>query len=46
MPHTGVVFYQEAPGDVPALNWLRRLHRTDRRGYEEDPSTHTFVMER
>ncbi len=29
---TGVV-YQEAPGDVPALDWLRRLQRTDRRGY-------------
>ncbi len=33
MPRTGVVFYQEAPGDVPALDWLRGLHRTDRRGY-------------
>ena len=33
MHRTGVVFYQEAPGDVPALNWLRRLQRTDRRGY-------------
>ena len=33
MPRTGVVFYQEAPGDVPALDWLRRLQRTDRRGY-------------
>lgn len=33
MPRTGVVFYQEAPGDVPALDWLRRLRRADRRGY-------------
>jgi hypothetical protein len=33
MPRTGVVFYQVAPGDVPALNWLRRLQRADRRGY-------------
>ncbi len=33
MPRIGVVFYQEAPGDVPALDWLRRLQRTDRRGY-------------
>ena len=33
MPRTGVVFYQEVPGDVPALDWLRRLQRTDRRGY-------------
>ena len=33
MPRTGVVFYQEARGDVPALDWLRRLQRTDRRGY-------------
>jgi phage-related protein len=27
------VFYQEAPGDVPVLDWLRKLRRTDRRGY-------------
>ena len=33
MPRTGVVFYQEVPGDIPALDWLRRLQRTDRRGY-------------
>ena len=33
MPRIGVVFYQEAPGDVPALDWLRRLQRTDRRAY-------------
>jgi phage-related protein len=33
MARTGVVFYQEAPGDVPALDWLRRLQRADRRGY-------------
>ena len=33
MPRTGVVFYQEAPGQVPALDWLRRLRRADRRGY-------------
>ncbi len=33
MPPTGVVFYQEAPGDVPALDWLRALRRADRRGY-------------
>jgi phage-related protein len=33
MPRTGVVFYQEASDDVPALDWLGRLQRTDRRGY-------------
>ena len=33
MPRTGLVFYQEAPGNVPALDWLRSLQRTDRRGY-------------
>ena len=33
MPRTRVVFYQEAPGDVPVLDWLRKLRRTDRRGY-------------
>ncbi|MCG6923445.1 MAG: type II toxin-antitoxin system RelE/ParE family toxin [Acidobacteria bacterium] len=25
--------YQEAPRDVPVLDWLRELRRTDRRGY-------------
>ena len=33
MPRTTVVFYQEAPRDVPVLDWLRELQRTDRRGY-------------
>ncbi len=33
MPHVGVVFYQEAPGNVPVLDWLRMLRRADRRGY-------------
>jgi hypothetical protein len=27
------VFFQEAPLDVPVLDWLRGLRRTDRRGY-------------
>ena len=33
MPRTKVRFYQEAPGDVPVLDWLRELRRLDRRGY-------------
>ena len=33
MPRTGVVFYQEATGEVPVLDWLQALRRTDRRGY-------------
>ena len=33
MPRTEVLFYQEAPQDVPVLDWLRELRRTDRRGY-------------
>lgn len=34
MPRTVVVFYQEEEGDVPVLDWLDRLRRTDRRAYE------------
>ena len=33
MPRMTVLFYQEAPHDVPVLDWLRELRRTDRRGY-------------
>lgn len=33
MPLTTVLFYQEARGDVPVLDWLRKLRRTDRRAY-------------
>ena len=33
MPHTEVLFYQEESGDVPVLDWLRELRRTDRRGF-------------
>ena len=33
MPRTTVLFYQELSGDVPVLDWLRGLRRTDRRSY-------------
>lgn len=33
MPRTDVVFYQEAEGDVPVLDWLKRLRRSDQRAY-------------
>jgi putative component of toxin-antitoxin plasmid stabilization module len=33
VPRTTVVFYREAPRDVPVLDWLRELRKTDRRGY-------------
>lgn len=31
MPRTDVFFYQDAPGDVPVLDWLMELDRRDRR---------------
>jgi phage-related protein len=34
MPHIDVVFYQEEGGGVPALDWLKKLRRTDQRAYE------------
>jgi phage-related protein len=33
MPQTTLVFYKEAAGEVPVLDWLRALHRRDRRAY-------------
>jgi len=33
MPHTDVVFYREAEGDVPVLGWLKTLRRADLRAY-------------
>ena len=33
MPRTRVLFFQEAPQEVPVFDWLRDLLRTDRRGY-------------
>ena len=33
MPKTTVHFYQEQPGDVPVLDWLRRLRRRHRGVY-------------
>ena len=34
MPRTDVVFYQEDEEDVPVLDWLKELRRTDQRAYE------------
>jgi hypothetical protein len=31
MPQTTIVFYKEADGEVPVLDWLRALRRRDRR---------------
>ena len=34
MPQTDVVFYQEDRNDVPVLDWLKELRRSDQRAYE------------
>ena len=34
MPHTDVVFYQEDENDVPVLDWLKQLRRSNQRAYE------------
>jgi phage-related protein len=34
MPQTDVVFYQEGRNDVPVLDWLKELRRSDQRAYE------------
>jgi phage-related protein len=34
MPQTDVVFYQEDRNDVPVLDWLKGLRRSDQRAYE------------
>src|SRR5579864_7578399 len=35
MPQTDVIFYQEDEGeDVPVLDWLKQLRRSDQRAYE------------
>jgi hypothetical protein len=33
VPETRVVFYQEESGEVPVLEWLKRLLKKDRKGY-------------
>ena len=33
MPQTTVFFYEEQPGDVPVLDWLRGLQQTNRQAY-------------
>ena len=34
MPRTSVVFYREPTGEVPVLEWLARLRKTNQRAYE------------
>jgi phage-related protein len=34
VPRTDVVFYQEDQEDVPVLDWLKELRRSDQRAYE------------
>jgi hypothetical protein len=34
MSRTEVIFYPEVEGDVPVLDWLKGLRRTDQRAYE------------
>src|ERR1035438_1123967 len=34
MPHTDVVFYQEDENDVPVLDWLKQIRRSNQRAYE------------
>lgn len=33
MPPVEVCFYQEGPGDVPVLDWLRSLRKRDKKAY-------------
>ncbi len=35
MPQTSIVFYQQDPADVPVLDWLQELRRTDHAAYEK-----------
>ena len=34
MPRTSVVFYREPAGEVPVLDWLGKLRKTNPRAYE------------
>ena len=34
MPRTSVIFYRETANDVPVLDWLKKLRRSDVRAYE------------
>ena len=34
MPRTFIVFHREPTGEVPVLDWLRKLRKTNRRAYE------------
>jgi hypothetical protein len=33
VPDTEVLFYQETPGDVPVLDWLKELRTKDKKAY-------------
>jgi len=35
LPQTELVFYQEAPGQVPVLEWLKDLRRGDSKAYSK-----------
>ena len=35
MPRIDVIFYQEGEEDVPVLDWLKELRRSDQRAYEK-----------
>lgn len=35
MPQTSIVFYQQDRADVPVLDWLQELRRTDHVAYEK-----------
>jgi phage-related protein len=33
MPETQIIFFQDDRGEVPVLNWLKKLLKQDRKGY-------------
>ncbi|GCL39804.1 MAG: type II toxin-antitoxin system RelE/ParE family toxin [Sphaerospermopsis kisseleviana] len=33
MPETQIIFFQDDRGEVPVLNWLKKLIKQDRKGY-------------
>ncbi len=35
MPQTKVIFFQEAPGKSPVIQWLLELSRSDKKAYEK-----------
>jgi hypothetical protein len=45
MPRTDVIFYKEDGHDVPVLDWLKELRRTDPRAYESCVAAITRLAE-